>query len=129
MEKLVGVLLGQRQRVDAAVEAALDDLVVNVGDVLDVVDVVAGVLEVAAQHVEDHVTHGVADVSVGVGGDAADVHLHGVSLGLELILAAGEGAVEPHWASWMRQTAEAAIPSWRPMKPSPSVVVALMLTC
>ena len=53
---------------------AVDDLVVDVGDVGDVVDLEAPPVEIAAQHVVDEGEAAVADVRGAVDGRAADVH-------------------------------------------------------
>jgi len=79
---------------DAILLGAGDELVVDVGVVLDVPDVVALELEVAAQHVEDDVAHGVAEVALGVGRDAADVHEDAIVARRELLDAAAQGVVE-----------------------------------
>ena len=94
-DELFGQLLGR----DAQVVGPGDDAVVDIGVVLDVAHLVAAVLQVAAQHVEDDVAHGVAQVALVVGRDAADVHLHRAWAGHELFLLAGEGVVQLHPAS------------------------------
>ena len=58
----------------AVLDGALDDLVVNVGDVADVGHVVTGGLQPAVNHVENHHHAGVAKVAVVIDGHAADVH-------------------------------------------------------
>src|SRR3990172_9486867 len=82
---------------NALLLGASDDLVIYVGEVLDVGDLTAGELQPAANHVEDHVAAGVAHVAVVVGGDPADVEAH-LSRGEwdELFLAASEGVVDLH---------------------------------
>ena len=60
---------------------AVDNLIVDIGDVLHVLHLIAAKLEVAPDDIEDDVAHGVADVGVVVGGNAADVHLDLVALG------------------------------------------------
>ena len=60
--------------VDVFLVGALDDFIVNVGEVADVVHFVADVLEVAVHGVEYDTGAGVADVAVIVNGDAAYVH-------------------------------------------------------
>ena len=58
----------------ALFSGAVDHLVVYVGEVFDKLDGVATELEVAPEHIEDDGTHGVSDVGLGVGREAADVH-------------------------------------------------------
>ena len=58
----------------AALERALDDLVVDVGDVAHVGDAVADAPQPALDDVERHHEARVAHVAVVVDGDAADVH-------------------------------------------------------
>ena len=58
----------------AVFDSALDDLVVDVGDVADVGHVVTGGLQPAVNHVENHHHAGVAEVAVVIDGHAADVH-------------------------------------------------------
>ena len=53
--------------------ALLDELIVDVGDVGDIDDLVAAVLKVTAQGIEDDERAGVADVDIVVDGGAADV--------------------------------------------------------
>ena len=74
-----------------------DELIVDVGDVGDVDDLVAAVLEVAAQGIEDDERAGVADVDIVVDGGAADVDavLAG-HLRHELFLLAGQGVEDLH---------------------------------
>ena len=66
--------LGQRLHRLAVLLRALDDLVVDVGDVADERDVVAGRQQVAAHDVEHDQHARVAEVAVVVDRDAADVH-------------------------------------------------------
>ncbi len=60
---------------------AFEQRVVDVGDVLHVVDVVAGVAPDAVDQIEGQVGGGVAEVRGVVGGDAAHVHRRGVARG------------------------------------------------
>ena len=55
-------------------DGAVDHLVVYIGEVFDELDLVAAELQVAPEHVEDDRPHGVSDVGLGVGREAADVH-------------------------------------------------------
>src|SRR5215207_2794800 len=66
--------LRQRLRLDTLGMGAIDDLVVDVGEVLDVPHLVAAMLEVAADHVERHQGHSMADMCAVVGRHPADVH-------------------------------------------------------
>ena len=66
-------LLGERPDRDAALERALDDLVVDVGDVAHVGDAIAERLQPALHHVERHHEPRVAHVAEVVDRDAADV--------------------------------------------------------
>ncbi|MBA7561529.1 hypothetical protein ES708_03167 [subsurface metagenome] len=74
--KTVGVLLGKLGGGNAALVGAVDNLVVDIGDVLHVLDPVIAEPEVAPDDIKDDIAHGVADVGVVVGGDAADVYLN-----------------------------------------------------
>ncbi len=74
---------------------AVDDLVVDVGVVADKGHVIAGILQVAIDHIEDDAGPGMADVAVIVDRHAADIHAclarHLRDKGLFL---AGEGIVK-----------------------------------
>src|SRR4029450_5912391 len=127
----------------------VDDLVVDVGVVADVQDLVAGGGQVAGEHVEhDHVAQ-VADGGPAVDGDPAQVDPNPAPVaGHERLLAPGEGVVELQdhggsapgveggelvsyprtGCSAARQTALAAIPSPRPQKPRPSLLLAVTRT-
>ena len=70
---------GQVLPVDAVAGGPLEQRVVDVGDVLDVVDVVPGVAQGPPQDVEGDVGGGVPHVGGVVGRDAADVHPRGRS--------------------------------------------------
>jgi hypothetical protein len=59
----------------AVLDGALDDLVVDVGDVADVLDLVARSLEPAVDDVEGHHHPGVTDVAVIVDRHPAHVHI------------------------------------------------------
>ena len=96
LDVLVGVL-AQRQ---ARLRGAGDRLVVHVGEVHDVVHLVAGhVLQRAAQHVHAHEGAEVADVAAGVDGQAARVHAHGVVAQRGEVPAAGSGCCKDASAS------------------------------
>ena len=77
--------------------ALLDELVIDVGDVGDIDDLVAAVLKVTAQGVEDDERAGVADVDIVVDGGAADVDaVLARHLRHELFLLAGQGVEDLH---------------------------------
>ena len=77
--------------------ALLDELVVDVSDVGDIDDLVAAVLEVTAQGIEDDERAGVADVDIVVDGGAADVDaVLARHLRHELFLLAGQGVEDLH---------------------------------
>ena len=77
--------------------ARWDYFVVNVCEVLDVLHLVADVLQVAAQDVEHHVAKGVADVGGRIRSNAADVHLDGIAVGgNKLFFPAGKRVVKSH---------------------------------
>ncbi len=74
---------------------AVDDLVVHVGEVLDVGHLVAQVLQVAADHVARHEGEHVPHVGLVLDGHAADVHAHlAGAQGLELAEGAGHAVVD-----------------------------------
>ena len=84
-----GLLAGQLGPVPAVALRPLEQRVVDVGDVLDVQDLVAGVAQGADEDVERHVGRGVAQVGRVVRRDAADVQRRG-ALRRDLVrLAAG----------------------------------------
>ncbi|MNV52694.1 hypothetical protein D3C71_1448010 [compost metagenome] len=69
-------LVGELADGDAALQRALDDLVVDVGDVAHVGHAQAAGLEPALHHVERHHHAGVADMAQVVNGHAAHIHAH-----------------------------------------------------
>ena len=72
-----------------------ENLVVDVGDVADVVDVEAARAQIAHDDVEGHEAAGVAEMAIVVGGDPADVHAHLARFDRrELFLAACESVVD-----------------------------------
>jgi hypothetical protein len=77
---------------------ASDGFVVHVGEVHDVVHLVAGhVLQRAAQHVHAHERPEVADMPARIDGQAAGVHPHGLSARRnKILLLPGEGVIETH---------------------------------
>src|SRR5207248_4639871 len=106
----------------------------HVRDVGDERGLVALVLEEALEQREDHVRARVPDVNGPVDGGSAGVdrHLAGIAR-LELADPAGERVLDADLARHQpeRSTvaiASAAIPSSRPMKPSPSLVVNFTFT-
>ena len=91
------VLLGDLRGTAAFFVGAVDDLVVDVGDVLDEADVVPFVLEVAPDHVEREERARVADVDVVVDGGAAHVHRDLALLARnEVFLGASERVEDAH---------------------------------
>src|SRR5690606_16472693 len=85
----------QLRRVDALGVGPVDDLVIDIGEVLDVVDLVASMLEVASDHVEQDVRHDVPDVRRLVYRDAADIHADLTGLDcLEGLDRSGESVVD-----------------------------------
>jgi len=76
IEVFLDVLFRDRLLGRAFFRGACDDLVVDVGEVLDVEDVIAEVLEIAADHVEGHRGPAVPEVAAVVHGRPADVHSH-----------------------------------------------------
>ena len=101
-----GELRRMRAPVDARLLRAVDDLVVDVGDVAHVGHAQAAVPQVAAHHVEHHEHAGVAHVEVVVDRDAAAVHAHVAGLdGLEFLLLARQGIVyADHAANLFRRS-------------------------
>ena len=77
--------------------AFLDEFVINVGDVGDVVDLVAAVFQVAAQGVEHDHRARVADVNIIINRRAADIDaIFALLLGGELLFLAGHGVEDLH---------------------------------
>ena len=90
------------RRGTALLVGAVDDLVVDVGDVLDEADVEALPLQVAADHVEGQERARVADVDVVVDRRAADVHRDLARLARdELLLASGSACCRRASLSFM----------------------------
>jgi hypothetical protein len=86
---------GERMNGFPIFRRALDDLVVDVGDVAHVGRVIAGSLEPAVHHVEHHHHARMAKVAIVVHGHAAHIHAHLVRLdGNEFLLVAGESVVD-----------------------------------
>jgi len=86
------------QRLDrrAALGRALDDLVVDVGDIAHVGDAQAARAQPALHHVENHEHAGVAEVAVVVHRHAADVHAHFARANRhEVLLGPRERVVDP----------------------------------
>ena len=73
-QKCLLVLLGVLLHGDAVARGVADDLVVHVGDVHDVLQLVAALLQEAAQRVDDDEGAEVADVPVVVHRGTAGVH-------------------------------------------------------
>ncbi len=74
--KTGSVLLRQLPRRNAQSVRPVDNLVINIGDILDRLDLIALVLQIAADDIKDDVAHGVANMALVVGGDPADIHPH-----------------------------------------------------
>src|SRR5581483_2447559 len=89
----------QREEIFAELVGALDDLVVDVGDVADVGDLEPALAQMARDHVEGDHRARVAEVDEVVGGRAAGVHAHAAGLTRnQLDLLALEGVVNSnHW--------------------------------
>ena len=90
-------LAGHLLHGDALLLAFLDQLVVNIGDVGNVVDLVAAVFQVAAQRVKHDHRPGIADVDVVVDRGAADIDaVLARLLRDEFLLLAGHGVENLH---------------------------------
>jgi hypothetical protein len=90
-----GAAHGQLARGLAELGGALDDLVVDVGDVADVGDLGIAASEVAVNDVVGHERARVADVERAVDGGPANVHAYVLRVGgLELHLAPAQGVVD-----------------------------------
>jgi len=87
--------LGQSGGIDILLLRPGDDFVIDVGEVLDVLDLVAGVSQVAADDVEDHRPAGVTEVAQVVDRHPADIHSHFPrSDGNELLFPSFESVVD-----------------------------------
>ena len=76
----------------------VDDLVIHVGPVTDISNLVALVLQIAADHVELQRLLGMADVGVAGNGDAAGVHADLLGLyGFKIGLAPGKTVIYLHF--------------------------------
>ena len=97
LQVLVGIVLGHLRHGNALFLGAVDQLVVNVGDVGDKNHLVAPVFQVAAQRIEHHQRAGVAHVDIVVDRGATDVDaVFPGGLGDKLLLAAGHGIEDLH---------------------------------
>ena len=93
--EVLNVAFGQLEGVRAHQVGSVDDLIVHVGVVHNVPDLVAAILEVAADNVEDQGRHGMPDVRVAIDRRAADIHFHYAGFeGLEFFFLAGEGVID-----------------------------------
>ena len=93
----VDVDLGPVQRIHAVFVGGGNDLVVHIRPVAHIGHIVALVFQIAADHIELQRLLGVADVGVGVGGDAAGVHPYLLVLyGLEFRLFPGKTVINLH---------------------------------
>jgi hypothetical protein len=100
LDEGVGVLLRHLRGRAALLVRAVDDFVVHVRQVLGKRDLVALVLQVAANHVEAQERARVAYVDLVVHGGAAHVHADlALVYGLELFLLVGLGVVYEHRGS------------------------------
>ena len=96
-DELVGELRRDLGGRTALLVGALDDLVVDIGEVLGERDLVAARDKPAANHIEADERAGVADVDVVVDRGAAHVHADLAGLdGLELFLFMGSAVVDTH---------------------------------
>ncbi|MBA7605646.1 hypothetical protein ES703_12780 [subsurface metagenome] len=75
LEVAIGVFLGKLGGGNTALVGAVYNLVVDVGDVLHILDLIAPEAQVTPDDVKDDVAHAVADMSIVVGGNTADVYL------------------------------------------------------
>jgi len=77
--------------------ALFDELVINIGDVGDIVDLVAAVFQIAVQRVKDDHRARVADVDIVVNRRAADIDaVLALLLGDKLLFLAGHGVEDLH---------------------------------
>ena len=82
---------------------AHNDLVVDIGEIDDMPNFIADVLEIAPDHVEDDGRHRMADVRVVIRRDSADVHAHHAGFDrLERLDFPRKGAVELQAVSHFR---------------------------
>jgi hypothetical protein len=65
------------------------DLVIDIGEVLDIFDLVAFESQITPNDIEDYVGHGVADMAFIIGGDAANIHRHHFATGMKILLPPG----------------------------------------
>ena len=56
-----------------------DDLIVDIGEILNVLDIVSTIFQITSNSIENDIAHGVADVAVTVGGNPTDIHLNWVA--------------------------------------------------
>ena len=91
--KLAGDLLHR----GAFLLALFDELVINIGDVGDIVDLVAAVFQIAAQRIKDDHRARVADVDIVVNRRAADIDaVLALLLGDKFLFLAGHGVEDLH---------------------------------
>ena len=91
--KLAGDLLHR----GALLLALFDELVINIGDVGDIVDLVAAVFQIAAQRIKDDHRARVADVDIVVNRRAADIDaVLALLLGDKFLFLAGHGVEDLH---------------------------------
>ena len=80
-EEFSDVLFGQFFNADTPFLSPLNYFVVDVGEILDVTDLVTQMLKVAAQYVKDYIAERVSHMGVGVGSHPTNVHLDGLTVG------------------------------------------------
>src|SRR3972149_819178 len=73
-----------------------DDLVVNIGEILNVAHPVAPELQVTAHGIKSNVAHSVTDVAAGGGSNPTHIHLDLAAGRTELFFAADKGIIDPH---------------------------------
>ena len=79
------VFLGQFLDSHPAFAGMSNDIILDVGDILDVLYLVAPVFQVAADNVEKYITQGMTDMGIVIRIYTADIHLHLVALRYELL--------------------------------------------
>src|SRR5687768_7435090 len=100
---VLDVLFGELQHGNAEPVRALDELVIDIGEILDVLDFNSAPVQISAQDIEDDGMEGVADVTFGIWGDSTDVQPHraiGIHAAFkEVATFTGEGIEELHISS------------------------------
>ena len=97
VEVLLDVLLGYLRRCDAFLLGSVDDLVVNVGEVLYELDLVAPELEIPPERIENDKRSGISYVEEVIYGRAADIHPDLARLDrYEFFFSVGKSVVDLH---------------------------------